>query len=294
MARQPNGMSSMRTVGTFLSRGTCSQTLLCVVNRAYSYPLGAEEKAADPLAGGILQHGYQCGMLWGATLAAGAEAYRRFGAGPRTEAAAILAAGRVVDSFREQNRHTNCVELTGLDASSTTRDMVTHFFIKGGTVACCRMAARYAPVAFAEIEATLAARSDEVRGPAVSCAAALARRLGASELHVAMAAGLAGGIGLSGGGCGALGAAIWLAGVRALERGDKVEFKSPEALAILERFLSASDYELECSSIVGRRFETVAEHAQHLRGGGCAKILDALAGVESAPDLAAAAAAGAR
>jgi len=25
-----------------------------------------------PLAGGIMQHGYQCGMIWGATLGAGA------------------------------------------------------------------------------------------------------------------------------------------------------------------------------------------------------------------------------
>jgi len=294
MARQPNGMSSLRTVGTFLKRGTCSQTLLCVVNRAYSYPLSVEEKAADPLAGGIMQHGHQCGMLWGATLAAGAEAYRRFGAGPRTEAAAILAARRVVDSFREQNGHTDCVELTGLNADATTRDLIMHFFIKGGTVECCRMAARYAPVVFAEIEATLAARRDEVPGATVSCAAALARRLGASELHVAMAAGLAGGIGLSGGGCGALGAAVWLAGVRTLARGGKVAFKSQEALDILERFLAASDYELECAAIVGRRFETVGAHAEHVRAGGCAQLLDALAGVASAPDLAVAAAAGAR
>ena len=29
-----------------------------------------------PLAGGFMGYGYQCGMLWGAALAAGAQAYR--------------------------------------------------------------------------------------------------------------------------------------------------------------------------------------------------------------------------
>jgi hypothetical protein len=275
-------MSSMRTVGTFLKRGTCSQTLLSIVNRAYSYPLPGEEKAADPLAGGIMQHGYQCGLIWGASLAAGAEAYRRFGAGPRGEAAAILAARRLVDSFRTQNQHTNCVELTGLDASSTTLDMVTHFFLKGGTVDCCRMAARYAPLAFDEIEATLSGQHDHGSAPTVSCAAELARAMGASELQVGMAAGLAGGIGLSGGGCGALGAAIWLVGIRTLERGGRVAFKSDEARDVIERFLKVTDFELECSAIVGRTFESVAAHAEHLQQGGCARVLAALAGTASA------------
>ena len=32
-----------------------------------------------PLAGGFMGYGYQCGMLWGAVLAAGAQAYRIFG-----------------------------------------------------------------------------------------------------------------------------------------------------------------------------------------------------------------------
>jgi hypothetical protein len=39
-----------------------------------------------------MQHGYQCGMIWGATLAAGAQAYRLLGPGPQAETAAIIAA----------------------------------------------------------------------------------------------------------------------------------------------------------------------------------------------------------
>ena len=39
-----------------------------------------EERAADPWAGGLMQ-GYQCGQLWDAALAAGAQAHRLWGAG---------------------------------------------------------------------------------------------------------------------------------------------------------------------------------------------------------------------
>jgi hypothetical protein len=71
-------------------------------------------------------------MLWGSTLAAGAEAYRRFGTGPQAEARAILAAQRIMDSFRTQNKATDCSELTGMQESLTARQLTTYFFLKGG------------------------------------------------------------------------------------------------------------------------------------------------------------------
>jgi len=112
-------------------------------------------------------------------------------------------------------------------------------------------------------------------------AAMLARRMGASDRHAVMAAGLAGGIGLSGGACGALGAAIWIDAMRVVEEGGKVPFKSPRALDAIGRFLKCTGYEFECSQIAGRKFESIADHAGHLRGGGCARVLDVLAASQS-------------
>ena len=68
-----------------------------------------------PFAGGIMRHGYQCGMIWGAALAAGAQAYRLFGPGPQAEIRAILAAQGLVESFRARNKNINCLEITDLD-----------------------------------------------------------------------------------------------------------------------------------------------------------------------------------
>jgi hypothetical protein len=225
-----------------------------------------------------MQHGYQCGMTWGATLAAGAQAYRLLGMGPQTETRAIIAAQRLVESFRAQNKSENCIDLTGINKSSSTMQMTTYFLIKGGTVSCMRMAIKYAPAAFNKIDSALSGSDIEAPSPPVSCSAMLAKKMGVSDMHTVMAAGLAGGIGLSGGGCGALGAAIWIRGMNNLKEGaGKIDFNDPGALQVIGKFLKCTGYEFECAKIVGRKFENISDHAGYLRDGGCSKIIEALA-----------------
>ncbi len=237
-----------------------------------------EENAVMPLAGGIMQHGYQCGMIWGATLAAGAEAYRLLGPGPQAETIAIIAAQRLVDSFRVRNNTIDCLEITDIDNKSSILKMIFVFLIKGGTIGCLRKATSYAPAAFSDINTALSETDIDAPSSPVSCASVLAQKMGVSDLHTAMAAGLAGGIGLCGGGCGALGAAIWIIGMDSGKDGSgSIDFHSPRAMDALKRFMKCTDYEFECSEIVGRRFENVGDHASYLRNGGCAKIIEALA-----------------
>lgn len=235
-----------------------------------------EEKAADPLAGGIVQYGYQCGMLWGATLAAGAQAYRLLGPGPQAEAKAIIAAQRLVESFRVLNNNINCLEITDLDKSSTSWQLTKFFLVKGGVIGCFRMASRYAPVALREINTALSDEAVEVPNHPVSCASMLARKMGASDMHAAMAAGFAGGIGLCGGACGALGAAIWIVGMNSAKEGGKVGFKNPRTADVIDRFARCTDFKFECSEIVGRKFENIEDHAAYIRDGGCSEIIEAL------------------
>ena len=229
-----------------------------------------------PLAGGIMQHGYQCGYIWGATLAAGAQAYRLLGPGPQAETQAIIAAQKLVESFRARNNNINCLELTSTEWQKSMQ--VVRYFIKGGPIGCVRMAARYAPVAFNEINSALSEKHIDAPSPPVSCTAMLAQKMGVSDMHMVMAAGFAGGIGLSGGACGALGAAIWIIGMNgSKERVGKIKFKDPRALDAIDRFLKCTDYEFECSEIVGRRFENIGDHAGYLHDGGCSKIIEVLA-----------------
>lgn len=251
---------------------------MSVVDRSFDHPLEMEERAAMPLAGGIMQHGFQCGMIWGSTLAAGAQAYRLLGPGSQAETGAIIAAQRVVESFRAQNNAVNCIDMTGMNRSSSPMQLTMHFLIKGGSIRCFRMAARYAPVAFSEINTALSGNHIEALSAPASCPAMLAHKMGASDMHTIMAAGLAGGIGLSGGGCGALGAAIWIMGMNRLREGaGKIDYKDPGALAVVNKFEKLTGSQFECSKIVGRRFGNVGDHAAYVRDGGCSEIIEALA-----------------
>ena len=229
-----------------------------------------------PLAGGMMQ-GYQCGQLWGAALAAGARAYQLFGPGAQAEMAAVLAAQHLVDAFRARNQEINCQELTEAAFKNPTTRQVIKFIGKGGPVVCFSMTASFAQAAYQEINAAFAKKPAGAPSGPVSCAAMLAQKMGLSELQMVMAAGFAGGIGLSGGACGALGAAIWIAGLQDSQQGLKIQMQNPRTSAIIDKFVESSDYEFECAKIVGRKFADVHEHACHLRQGGCAKIIEALA-----------------
>jgi hypothetical protein len=242
----------------------------------------SEEHATAPLAGGIMGNGYQCGMLWGAALAAGAQAYRRLGPGPQAEAEAILISQNLVNAFRARTRNINCFEITEMNfKSSSGRALMAQtlkFFLRGGPIACFSTSASYARVAFKGINTANFNSPIQAPLPPVSCAAALARRMGASDIQAAMAAGLAGGIGLNGGACGALGTAVWLTGLkRGTDVGENNALFPSWGEGLVQSFLESSDYEFECARIVGRKFASVEEHAAYLGAGGCAQIIEALA-----------------
>jgi hypothetical protein len=251
---------------------------MSVVDRSFDHPLKLEEHAAGPLAGGIMMQGYQCGQLWGAALAAGARAYHLLGPGSHAEAAAVMAAQRLVASFRASYKEINCLELTQTAWKDGQARQVLRYLIKGGAIRCFSMTASYASAVFEEMNTAFAEGPVEAPARPVSCAALLAQKMGVSEMHTTMAAGFAGGIGLSGGACGALAAAIWIIGMEdGKEEMGKIGFQSPRALAAIDRFVESADYEFECSTIVGRKFVDVGDHAGYVRDGGCSRIIEALA-----------------
>jgi hypothetical protein len=254
---------------------------MSVVDRSYHNPLALEEGAVAPLAGGILQNGYQCGILWGAALAAGARAYQQLGPGPAAETQALLISQDLVKAFRLRNKEINCSDIVQMSwKGSSTRSLaaqVLKFFLRGGPLVCFSMSASYAQSTRMEIDRSSSASIDQKSSYTVSCASLLAKSMGASDLHSVMAAGFAGGIGLSGGACGALGAAIWLHGMnQAKVNNTRPGFSDPRLMEMVERYLSVSDYEFECARVVGRQFSDVADHAAYLQAGGCENIIQAL------------------
>lgn len=247
---------------------------MTVVDGAFDNALPLEEHAAMPLAGGVAGMGFQCGQVWGAALAAGAQAHQCFGPGPQAEAAAVITSQTLVGSFRNSYKSINCADVTQMDWKRPKAREILGYFLKGGVVRCFSMTAGYARAAFEVIRT--ADFETLLPEPPFSCAALLAQKIGSSNLHATMVAGFAGGIGLSGGACGALGAAVWFLSMK--NRSDaKTDLYSPEVMDLIDRFVEISEVKFECSEIAGRKFHTISDHADYLRDGGCSKIIEALA-----------------
>jgi len=264
----------------FKECGTCSRTFAHLLNREFGSTKETEERALDPLAGGIMQKGQQCGMIWGATLAVGAESYRKHSGSRQAIPAAIIATQNVMNSFTNRTDTLSCREITGCDLDSFFG--MAKFMIKSTASGlenskCFDLAEKWAPEA---IESAKEGLSSEQILPlqSTNCASLVANKMGASDEEMTMVAGFAGGLGLSGNGCGALSAAIWmktLTWVR--EHPGKSAYKNSEAKNILKNFYKATDSEILCHKICREQFKSIEDHSEFIKKGGCRDLIEALA-----------------
>jgi len=261
---------------TFIKKGTCSRTFFYILDREFGHPQEEEEKAIDPLAGGILQQGYQCGMLWGASMAAGAEAFRRNEDPDRATGIAILATKHIMESFVKRTSSIECEEITQCDWQN--KKSMRKYMLSGKFVNCFILAGKWAPEALGAAKEGLILDQARLPKKSMSCASEVVRKMGGDEEEMLMVAGFAGGLGLSGSGCGALAAAVWK---NALIHNKKNTGKSanydPNTDHTLKTFYEETDYEMQCDKICGQSFETLDEHTEFLKKGGCKKLIEVLA-----------------
>jgi len=279
-------MKSMKvrrdTKKVFLKLGTCSRTFFHILNREFGFPLENEEHAADSLAGGVLQQGYQCGMLWGASLAVGAESFRRCRDRGKATGIAIKATRHIMDSFVNCAKSPDCVDITGCDFSS--KFSLAKFFFTGKFWSCFKLAEKWAPDALRSAAEGLSLDQTDPPEQSISCASEVVRKMGGTEAEMVTVAGFAGGLGLSGNGCGALSAAIWMNSLaRVREQNYKASLSDPVAEKILNAFYGATDYEMACNKITGQCFKTIEEHTAFIKNGGCEKLIDLLAENDMGP-----------
>jgi len=266
----------MNTKKLFWSKGPCSTALCYILNREFGHPKEAEEYAADPFNGGIMQLGYQCGMLWGASLAVGAEAYRRYPDHNLAMGVAIRATQYLLDSFYNKKNTIICRDITRYDTNNKCGMM--KFLLTGKPISCMNLAARWAP------EAILAAQEGLVTVPVilpdlpVSCASLVVKKMGASEEEMVMVAGFAGGLGLSGNACGGLGAAIWMKTLAyCKDHPGNPPYPNTGAIRILEKFKDQTGNEFRCDKIAGQYFKNQRDHSDYLKRGGCSILMEILA-----------------
>jgi hypothetical protein len=261
----------------FLKKGTCSQALCHLLDREFGHVNECAERASDPLAGGIMRRGHQCGMLWGAVLAAGAESGRRNDDRDRAIGMAMAASQRLTESFMGRAKTTDCREITGCDWTRTFS--IATYFLTGRVFTCFNLAAKWAPEAIESARETLSRVPDDVPPVPISCASEVALQMGAGAEEMVQVAGFAGGIGLSGNACGALGAAIWmhnLAWCRSHPGKNPPYINNPGTENILQAFDEATGSEILCRKITGKIFRSVGEHTEFMKNGSCGKLIGIL------------------
>ena len=185
--------------------------MLTLLNRAAGYESKELEEASDPLCGGILADlDCACGVLWGAALAAGVRSSRRIGDRRSARTAALRATQAAVEAYRKKGGPPNCCDVTEMKRWNMIR-----FLLKGNLRVCRRQLIEYGPVFDDVIDESIdtsdVAGTD---GPPLNCASLAFRRTAEAigleiEEGQTVTAGLAGGLGLSGNGCGALAATIF-------------------------------------------------------------------------------------
>lgn len=262
----------------FLKKGTCSQTLCYLLNREFGHVKENEERATDLLAGGIMRRGQQCGMLWGSALAAGAESFRRHESRDQAIGMAMTATHHLMESFSKRAHAANCRDITGCDWTSPWS--IAKHMLTGKVFYCFTLAGKWAPEAILAAVEGLSREKTDLPRPSISCASEAVKKMGASDEEMVMVAGFAGGIGLSGHACGALGAVIWmntLAWCKEHPGKSPPYFKNPLSKNTLKAFDDSTHSEMLCHRIAGRRFKTIGEHAEFIKDGGCAELIDRLA-----------------
>lgn len=258
----------------FLKKGTCSQAFAYLLNREFGNLQSDYEQAVDLMAGGILTKGYQCGMLWGASLAVGTEAYHRAQTMDQAIALSILATQDVMDSFNKRNATHDCIEITRCDWSSP--GSIARYFLSGRIFNCFNMAQKWAPEAVQTARKSLEVEPSSLPTHATSCASEVAAKMGATNEEIVMVAGFAGGMGLSGNGCGALAAAIWMKTLEEVRQTGKVEFSINGKNEVLEAFKKVAGEEMLCRKITGRNFASVEDHSDFILKGGCKELMEVL------------------
>ena len=240
----------------------CSGAYFCILNREFGYPKEVEERASESLAS-LMYTGNQCGMLWGASLAVGAESFRKHDNLNQAIGVAITTTRSLVESFSKRTKSANCREITRCDFSRNFILGPVKYFITGKFITCSNLGGRWVLEAIQIATEGLSHEHTDRPQQPISCASEVVKKMGASEEEMVMVAGFAGGLGLSGNGCGALGAAIWMHTLARCREG-KSTFSNPDAKNTLQAFYSATDSKMLCHEICGQRFATIADHTDFI------------------------------
>lgn len=272
----------------------CSEASLTTQLRGFGIKEPAYEQALHSFSGGFMHFGHACGLLTGAAVAAGFLARERFNDDENRSAAALYASIQLAKAFPELSGSANCRDIT--EVSFTKLSGRLRYLQQGKARMCGRLHLQWAQQAHELITKALT-RFEALRPvrECSNCAVLTLKKVvtstGMKEKDAVLVAGLAGGVGLLGNVCGALGAGVFaLSTIHYLRKDSKkrdsrirgslhelagTRYKGAATrlrLSFIERF--GSDL---CNQIIRRHFKDIEDHSIFIKDGGCQEVIDFIA-----------------
>lgn len=281
MDKTENMEKTINVRETFKECMTCSRTYCHLINEHFNDEHDAIEKACDPLAGGIMNQGHQCGMLWGASLALGKKMAEAYAYPDEAIPKVVYLTERIMESFEETAGTTICNDIIEIDISKTSgllKFIVKTTFQGNKKNRCFALAEDWYPEAIETIAIAMGDDIPEIKN-AETCTSRLMFEMGGSPEDEIMVAGWGGGIGLSGHGCGALATAIWKVTKQWCDKHpgkNPPYFNNRPAKNLLKSFKELTGGTLVCKEICGRSFDGLEEHMEYIEKGGCDKLISLL------------------
>jgi hypothetical protein len=142
---------------------------------------------------------------------------------------------------------------------------------------CFNLAEKWAPEAIKAAHEGLALARTNIPKQPKSCASEVAKNMGATDAQMVTVAGFAGGMGLSGFACGALGAAIWMNSLKwCKEHPGKSPYSNTYSKNTLLKFFNETNSKFLCHEITGKRFKTIDDHTDFIKKGGCKELIKSI------------------
>ena len=152
------------------------------------------------------------------------------------------------------------------------------YFFSGRFLHCFKLADEWAPEAVQAAIKGLRTKDIQSAQECLSCATEVVKKMGGSEEEMIMAAGFAGGLGLSGAACGALSAAVWMKSLDfCREVAKKTALTNSYAQKTLDIFYHTTNSKILCSEITGKKIQNMDDHTEFIKSGGCDKLIEILA-----------------
>jgi hypothetical protein len=206
-------------------------------------------------------------------MGAAAEAFRKFNDSNKATIASISTTQEIIDDFVKITDSPDCLAITNIDL--TKRFSIFKMIFSAGD--CFDLANKWIPRAIKTTKKGLA-RNSISSEKVISCASEVVRKMGGGDEEMVMVSGFAGGLGLSGNGCGALSAAIWMKTLNWCRKNPEKRGYAYDGIEdIMKIFEEATQGKMLCSEISGKQFSSIDDHTEFIANGGCNGMIDLLA-----------------